>query len=285
MNSISVCLLLLGICCLITGEWSDWRCKEQGGVCFMSRTCTPTAKFNCSKTSEVTVRDCPCVSNTSEHRGGWSDWSCKKQGEFCFKSRTCNSTAGFNCSKTSEVTVTNCPCVAEWSPWGGWTCHTDQSVCLKLRKRTCISGFKGNDCLNLQGKDYEQTFCDKSCNDSDTISEHKGGWSDWGCKKQGDFCFKSRTCNSTAAFNCSKTSEVTVTNCPCAAEWSPWGGWTCHTDQSVCLKLRKRTCISGFKGNDCLNLQGKDYEQTFCDKSCNDSDTISEHKDDGRIGL
>jgi hypothetical protein len=53
--------------------------------------------------------------------------------------------------------------------------------------------------------------------DTDTISEHRDGWSDWDCKKQGEFCFKSRTCNSTADFNCSKTSEVTVTNCPCAA--------------------------------------------------------------------
>ncbi|XP_060588091.1 uncharacterized protein LOC132743573 [Ruditapes philippinarum] len=103
-------------------------------------------------------------SQGSGHIGGWTDWSCEKQGEFCFKSRKCHPTVNFNCTKTSEINITSCPCVAEWSPWGGWTCHTDQSVCIKLRKRTCISGFKENDCLNLQGDDYEIAFCDEHCN-------------------------------------------------------------------------------------------------------------------------
>jgi hypothetical protein len=53
--------------------------------------------------------------------------------------------------------------------------------------------------------------------DNSTVSEHRDGWSDWSCEEQGGLCFKSRTCNSTADFNCSKTSEVTVTNCPCVA--------------------------------------------------------------------
>ncbi|XP_060588031.1 semaphorin-5A-like [Ruditapes philippinarum] len=212
---------------------------------------------------------CNDTDTISENRDGWSDWRCMEQGDFCFISRTCTSTADFNCSKTSEVTVTNCPCAAEWSPWGGWTCHTDQNVCLKLRKRTCISGFKGNDCLNLQGKNYEQIRCDESCNDNASISGYRDGWSDWSCEKQGDFCFKSRTCNSTADFNCSNTSEVTVINCPCIAEWSPWGEWTCHIDHGLCLQLRQRTCISGFKDNDCLTLQGEHFEETLCDGLCN----------------
>jgi hypothetical protein len=53
--------------------------------------------------------------------------------------------------------------------------------------------------------------------DTSQGSGHIGGWSDWKCQKQGDFCFKSRTCHSTADFNCSKMSEVAVTNCPCVA--------------------------------------------------------------------
>ncbi|XP_060588058.1 semaphorin-5B-like [Ruditapes philippinarum] len=109
------------------------------------------------------------ISQENGHIGGWSDWKCQKQAEICFKSRTCNTTSDFNCSRTSEVNITSCPCVAEWSPWGGWTCHTDHDVCLKLRKRTCISGFKENDCLMLKGKSYEETYCDNFCNSTTNV--------------------------------------------------------------------------------------------------------------------
>ncbi|XP_060587999.1 uncharacterized protein LOC132743487 isoform X2 [Ruditapes philippinarum] len=232
--------------------WSDWSCQQQGDFCFKSRTCNSTADFNCSKTNEVTVTNCPCVADTStisEHRDGWSDWSCQQQGGYCFKSRTCNSTADFNCSKTNEVTVTTCPCVAEWSPWGGWTCHKDQGVCLQLRTRSCVSGFKESDCLSLQGEHFQETSCDESCNNTGTISEHRDGWSDWRCQQQGEFCFKSRTCNSTADFNCSKTSEVTVTNCPCSSDTDTisehrdgWSDWSCKKQGDFCFK--SRTCNS-----------------------------------------
>ncbi|XP_060555370.1 mucin-2-like [Ruditapes philippinarum] len=278
MNSISVtnlCLLLLGICCFKTvsgqiGGWSNWRCEKIGDICYRTRTCNSSIDFNCPTKSEVNQTACPCVADTSSvsgHDGVWSDWRCEQTKDNCFKIRTCNSTIDSNCPKKNEIHFIKCPCDAEWTQWGNWACTQNQDVCLNIRQRSCIRGFKETSCSELHGKDFETVQCDsdKPCKNFSSVSSHDGGWSNWRCEEdENNVCYKIRTCNSTIDFNCPDKSEVNITTCPCVAEWSPWGKWTCTQSGNICLNIRQRSCISGFTDQTCSTLPGKDFETVPC---------------------